>query len=105
MRTRDNAGMRIELQLDLDTAIDLQRLLSEPEGRREPSAAEGLHRAARRLGLELHPTHPGQSHPLLAPFFFVEVQGDARRAAHVAEQLRHERGVEAAYVRPADQPP
>ncbi len=97
--------MRIEIQLDLDTALDLQRLLTEHEGRLQPSPAASLYRTARRLGLELRPTHPGQTHPLLVPFFFVEVEGDAHRAARVAEQLRHEGGVEAAYVRPPDQPP
>lgn len=97
--------MRVELQLDPDVARELHRpgALADA-GSAAPSQAEAIRQAARELGVTVAPVHPGQTHELLAPFFYVEAS-DRAAAERVASRLRQVRGVAAAWVRPSDQPP
>ena len=85
--------------------------------RTRPEAARGLHRrqpstpasdellqAAEELGVVLRPVHPGAEDPRLAPYFMVEVP-DQATAERVTRRLQQCRAVEAAYVKPPDEPP
>jgi hypothetical protein len=96
--------MRIELQLALDTALDLHRVAGRDPASHRTSPAAPLRAAVEALGLSLHPVHPGASHPLLAPFFYIDLPGAASAEA-VIERLQKTTGVEAAYLRPAAEPP
>jgi hypothetical protein len=91
--------MRVELQLDLETALALNQGTRAARGAR----VTRIRRAVKELGVTLTPVHPGQDHPLLAPFFAVEVPDEAA-AARVVAALRDLDGVESAYVRPPDEP-
>jgi hypothetical protein len=55
-------------------------------------------------GLSLEPEHPGETDPLLTPYFRVEVPDEAA-AEDVSAALRTSEAVEAAYVKPADELP
>jgi hypothetical protein len=68
-----------------------------------PDAA-GLRDTAARLGLSLVPQHPGETDPLLAPYFTAEV-ADPALAESALSALRDSPAVEAAYVKPAEEPP
>ena len=67
--------MRVMIQLRADAAMELHQ---EQGGQSVGSAAktqtqaEQLLTAAAELGVKLEPVHPGQTHPLLAPYFMVE---------------------------------
>ncbi|HMN96330.1 MAG TPA: hypothetical protein PKC43_08470 [Phycisphaerales bacterium] len=81
-----------------------------------PSAARSLHAgrgapgtAARDPDLDflaqrLRPVHPGATEPALQVFFTLST-GGAEEAQRLAEQLRRNPHVEAAYVKPSDEPP
>ena len=97
--------MRIELQLTPKVAEELR------EARPQRSELRGLEMDAARdpvsellqaiesLGLHLQPTHPGPVHPILAPFYFLEVP-DRAAAGQVLERLRGLQAVEGAYIDP-----
>jgi hypothetical protein len=63
------------------------------------SRADAVRQVADELGVALVPVHPGQTHELLAPFYFVEVP-DRATAERAAKRFRQVNGVEAAWVRP-----
>jgi len=98
--------MRVELQLDPDAARELHRSDAAPadaaSGAR--SQADAIRQAARELGVTVAPMHPGQTHELLAPFFYVEAT-DQAAAERVASRLRQVPGVAGAWVRPSDEQP
>jgi hypothetical protein len=100
--------MRIEVQLSLRVAENLRR--PRPKSRRRekarglgveaaPDPTSELLQKTKTLGIRLEPTHPGQVHPILAPFYYVEVP-DRQIAEHVIEQLRSLDAVEGAYIDP-----
>ena len=97
--------MRIEVQIDLQTALALQGIAGGGIEATKGSPAAAVWKAAQALGVTLQPVHPGQSHALLAPFFFIELPDDPDFARRVIERLRKVNGVEAAYVRPSNEPP
>ena len=68
-----------------------------PEGRE-------LLRLAKELGIRFQPLHPGTEDPRLATYFVVEVP-EAPTAQSVAARLRESQAVEAAYLKPPDEPP
>lgn len=93
------------LQLQNDAAMELHKqtgTLSESSG--GESEAQELVNAAAELGVTLKPVHPGQTHPLLAPYFMVEVQ-NRETAEKVLDRLQRFNIVEAAYLKPEDQLP
>ena len=89
--------MEISVQLRPDVALALQgETVGAPE-------AEELRRRAEELGVELQPVHPGETDPLLAPYFYaLAPDEDAQR---IAAELAAFPGVEGAYVKPAAEPP
>jgi hypothetical protein len=56
-----------------------------------------------QFGLRLEPLHPGTTDPSLQQHFTLEVV-DQATAAQVVAMLRQTPSVEAAYVKPADEP-
>jgi hypothetical protein len=94
--------MRVEIQLDLDTARALHTVSKARARGGASSAADAVQQVAQELGVTVAPVHPGQTHELLAPFFFVDVP-DRATAERVAERLQQVKGVEAAWVRPTDE--
>lgn len=63
-----------------------------------------VRRVAATHGAVLHPVHPGESDPTLMRHFQAEV-ADARTAQLFAAELLGCRAVEAAYVKPGEEPP
>jgi hypothetical protein len=96
--------MRIELQFDQETALDLHRVTSAGDAAKASPGAAAL-KTANALGVQLQPVHPGQTHPLLAPFFFIEVPDDDASARRIIDRFRKLKGVEAAYIRPSNEAP
>ncbi len=63
-----------------------------------------LREVARDFDADLEPVHPGASDVWLASAFSMEV-ADAGQAVQAARRLRDLPFVEAAYVKPAEEPP
>ena len=97
--------MRVMIQLREDAAMELQQgqtgSTSDSQGESE---TQKLLNAATELGVRLEPVHPGQTHPLLAPFFMVETP-DRETAEKVIDRLSRFKTVEAAYLKPDEQMP
>jgi hypothetical protein len=89
--------VEISVQLRPDVALALQG-----EGGGMPEAEE-LGRRAEALGVQLQPVHPGETDPLLAPYFYCEAPDED--AERIAAELAALPGVEGAYVKPAAEPP
>jgi hypothetical protein len=98
--------MRVEVQLQPDAALALHNRQAGPNrGASETeSDAYKLRRDLEKMGLRLEPIHPGQTHPLLAPYFMIEVP-DRQSAERVLDHLSKYKIVEAAYLRPEDAAP
>ena len=56
------------------------------------------------LGIVMKPMHPGSSDPLLTPYFLIEAPNQDV-ADKIINRLRSSVFVEAAYVKPPDEPP
>ena len=97
--------MQVEVQLQPDVALDLHQQVEHRE-KASPSRsrAADLKQAVEELGLKLEPMHPGQSHPLLVPYFMIEVP-DRQTAERVIHRLTQHQAVEAAYLRPEEAAP
>lgn len=98
--------MRVMVQLREDAAMELQqgqagRISGSLQGESE---TQELLNAATELGVRLEPVHPGQTHPLLAPYFMVDVP-NRETAEKVIEGLSRFKTVEAAYLKPDEQLP
>ena len=92
--------MRVIVQLQEDAAMELQ----QGQADRTSSSTKELLDAAAGLGARLEPLHPGQTHPLLTPYFMVEV-ADREAAQKVIDSLSRFQIVEAAYLKPEEQMP
>lgn len=91
--------MRVVVVLQAQAAQEEQ---APQRGRARESvgaAAADLQAAQSELGVSLTPMYPGQSHPTLAPFYFVDVP-DQETAEKVIARLTQSALVEAAYVQP-----
>ena len=95
--------MRVMVQLQKDAAMQLQAggVSTTPTSESE---IQQLLAATAELGIRLQPVHPGQTHPLLAPFFMVEVS-NREQAEKVIDRLQRFNIVEAAYLKPEEQLP
>jgi hypothetical protein len=89
--------VEIAVQLRSDVALALQG------GDGGMPEAEELRRRAEALGVQLQPVHPGETDPLLVPYFYSEAPDDD--AERIAAELAALPGVEGAYVKPAAEPP
>lgn len=106
--------MRVDIQVQLDTALDLHKQLGQPkkgtsQGKSSASelnkeSASELNKEIEKMGLKIEPIHPGQTHPLLAPYFMIEVP-DRQTAERVIDRLTKNKIVEAAYLRPEEAAP
>jgi hypothetical protein len=105
----------VALQLDAGAARLLRDLLtSPPKARRSPG--KGATAGARRSPVQrvwalvgdanatVTPVHPLAGDPLLSTYFTVNVP-DVEDAARLAAAVLDVPGVEAAYVKPSDEPP
>jgi hypothetical protein len=89
--------VEISVQLRPDVALALQ------SGSGGMPEAEELGRRADALGVQLQPVHPGETDPLLAPYFYCEAPDS--EAERIAAELAALPGVDGAYVKPAAEPP
>ncbi len=98
--------MRVMVQLREDAAMELQKgqVGSTSDSPQEESEIQEVLNAAAELGVRLEPVHPGQTHPLLAPFFMVETP-DRETAEKVIDRLSRFKIIEAAYLKPDEQAP
>jgi hypothetical protein len=96
--------MRVMIQLREDAAMEMQNQSGQAESMQSNPETERLRKATEELGVRLEPVHPGQTHPLLAPFFMIEVP-DKETAEKTIRRLRRFKVVEAAYVKPDEQLP
>jgi hypothetical protein len=94
--------MQVTVQVRPDVARVLQRGLPVRNG--PADASQALLGAAKELGVELRPIHPGAKDPYLLPYFTVEVP-DPATAERVIARLRRHEAVEGAYVKPPDEAP
>lgn len=90
--------MQITVQVDAPTAQHLQH--HGPA----TAAARELHELAARLGVELHPLHPGVADPLLSSYFVITTDSEVV-AETLLDKLRRCDAVEAAYIKPPDEAP
>jgi hypothetical protein len=86
----------------MEITIQLKREAADSASAR--SGPSELHRAARELGIDVQPLHPGETDPQLSRYFTAEVD-DPGAAEAAAERLRSCPGVEAAYVKARGAPP
>jgi hypothetical protein len=90
--------MGVVVQLALEVALILQ------SGGPATPALQQIMCVAAEFGVSLHPIHPGATHPLLAPYFTVDLP-ELSAVQQFIEQLRGQTGVVAAYVEPPISPP
>jgi hypothetical protein len=94
------------VQLREDVAMELQQGQTGSKSGSQPAGSETkeLLNATEELGVRLEPVHPGQTHPLLAPFFMVDVP-TRETAEKVIDGLSRFKTVEAAYLKPEEEAP
>jgi hypothetical protein len=88
----------VVIQLRLPEALTLQ------SGQSAPPEVEAILQIIKEAGGELSPVHPGSMHPLLAPFFFVDLP-DTADAHEMISQLLASPAVVSAYTEPNISPP
>ena len=92
----------MKIQVTIQVSADVARILHQ---RGAPTTeSKELFKIAEKLGVLLEPVHPGAEHPLLTPYFMVEVP-DATTAEHVIAHFRQSTAVEAVYLKPPDELP
>lgn len=96
--------MQVVIVLKLDPAQELHQQLSGLKTAESSTDVSELSRVIESLGIKLVPMHSGQTHPILAPYFTVEVP-NPESADNLINKLRLLRAVEAAYFRPEDELP
>ena len=91
--------MRVVVVLQPKTAQEMQAPLRGGANESASAGSVDLHVAEGELGVSLTPMYPGQSHPSLATFYFVDV-ADQAAAERVVARLTQSAAVEAAYLQP-----
>jgi hypothetical protein len=79
------------------------RVTGQEEHRPPGSPGDDVIAAAQRAGATLVPQHPGTDDPELARWYVAEVE-DPAAAQRLADELLGTPGVDAAYVKPGDEP-
>jgi hypothetical protein len=97
--------MRVMIQLREDAAMEL-RNQSGPQGSasQKGAATKRLLAETAKLGVSIEPVHPGQTHPLLVPYYMIEAP-DRKTADRIISRLKRFDIVEAAYIKPEEQLP
>jgi hypothetical protein len=97
--------MRVSLQLEPESARALhQRLQGDPEALQSSPEMQSLSDSIEKHNGKLQAVHPGQSHPLLIPFFSVETP-TRHEAENLIADLERIRGVSGAYLSPEAEMP
>lgn len=91
--------MRVVVVLQAQTAREMQAPTRGGASESAIPELADLQAAEGELGVSLTPMYPGQSHPTLAPFFFIDVP-DQATAESVIARLTQSAAVEAAYLQP-----
>jgi len=92
------------IQLRSDVALELHDQFKNPKAKTaRKQETKQLLALAKKLKVRLQPVHPGQTHPLLAPHFMIEVP-EEKTAAQLVERLQGIAGVEASYIKPEEEP-
>jgi len=89
--------MQITMRLRPDVAEDVQK------GTQSGPSKE-LFQTARELGISLQAMHPDTNDPNLMSYFVINIAA-SNDAELIAQRLRQCPGVEAAYLKPADEAP
>ena len=90
--------MYIVLRLRSDAVDSLQKKIPlSPE-------SEKLLKTIRDLGVVIKAMHPGSTDPLLAPYYLIEAP-NREFAEKIINRLKTFADVEAAYIKPLDEPP
>src|SRR2546428_12099613 len=92
------------IQLRADAAMELHQAQGGQSvgSAKMQTQAEQLLKAAAELGVKLEPVHPGQTHPLLAPYFMVETPDRVTAEIGISHLNRFEQ-VEGAYPNSEEQ--
>lgn len=93
-------GITIEITVQLSTEV--ARTLRC--GSTRDLESEALLQALGAYGVALQPLHPDAEDPLLTSYYTVSVP-DAATADQLLAELRQSVAVEAAYIKPMDEPP
>lgn len=88
--------MQITVQLEAETAHQLRHRQPPSGATRELLSVTG------EFDVKLQPVHPGMTDPELAKYYSVEV-ADGELGDEIRAKLARCQGVEAAYVKPADE--
>ena len=97
--------MKIMVQLNDEASQELQGSQRDTNFRSDTKGeSDRLLAVLTGLGVKLEPVHPGQTHPLLIPFFMIQVT-DRRTADEIIERLQQFKIVAAAYLKPDEQLP
>jgi hypothetical protein len=91
--------MRVVVVLQAETAQEMQSPMRGGSNEDLSTGATDLQSLEDELGINLTPMYPGQSHPSLAPFYFIDVP-DQSTAESVISRLKQSASVDAAYVQP-----
>lgn len=91
--------MRVVVVLQAQTAQELQAPARGSSSESVSAGTVDLHAAEGEMGVSLTPMYPGQSHPSLVPFYFIDV-ADQATAERVVARFTQSVAVEAAYLQP-----
>jgi len=91
--------MRVVVVLQAQTAQEMQAPARSSASESASAQTVDLHVAEGEMGVSLTPMYPGQSHPSLAPFYFIDV-ADQATAEKVVARFMQSVAVEAAYLQP-----
>ncbi len=93
---------RVEIQLKLNIALELHH--QGPQASKPSPAAVKFLKKLAELGIQIHQVNPGQTHPLLAAYFWFEAP-DEPAAQRIIAILSKLSPVEAAYLGHQAEPP
>jgi hypothetical protein len=95
--------MRVVVVLDTKTAQEMQFPSRGAANEAVNRGMADLHSTEGELGITLTPMYPGQNHPTLLPFFYIDVP-DQAAAEKAIVRLSQLAAVEAAYTQPGAEP-
>jgi hypothetical protein len=96
--------MRVVVVLNSQAASEMQSFTRGGANEAVRVGAGDLQAMEEELGVSLTPMYPGQSHPTLTPYYFIDVP-DQTTAERLIAGLTQSTLVDAAYVQPDAEPP